>query len=259
VAPNPLITGLINPVSLQDDDSIEEIFHCAALELRFDQFPNKATWPEIPAKLSGMHPDAQLIATIRLDHDGGKFSSRDLNSRAELFKKILATGEINWIDIELEHLDLAKQLAPLLEEHEVSLLVSHHNFTGSHSLDEMVAMANQALAAGAQGFKLALNIHNPGEEQAIYHFANEFRHQFQNLSVFSMGDLGRVSRIISPLITNEAFAYGYLGLKPSAPGQWSVPDLRFAFDTLLPEFPKPNWPFNAKQSALLQKVLSSED
>lgn len=221
--PSPQIIGLFTQSPLDISIPLEDFRHCQIIEVRFDLFPEVLDKMDaVIAKLRELFPHQALMATIRLQRDGGYWPNDDAMGRAALFKRIIMSEEFDWVDFEYEEPNLLS-LAPDCVEHQVQILVSHHNFQASYNHSELEALTQEIEVSGASAAKFALTFQSPEDEVELYQFLQN-RSDYFVFAAFSMGELGQASRVVAPLL-GASGTYGYTGKTPSAPGQWSLNQL----------------------------------
>lgn len=233
--PSPLIVGLLT--TSPQNVSAEDYRPCGLIEVRFDlildfdQNDFERQTLEIIQQVRKIFPDQALMATLRLERDGGRWPEDLLSMRAPVFRTLIESEEFDWVDFEREEPELF-ELAGTCLDFQVQMLCSHHNFQGSYSSTELETMTQEMEILGASAAKFALTFQEASQEEELYHFLNHRSDHFV-LAAFSMGELGQASRVIAPLLGASA-TYGFVGQTPSAPGQWSIDSLGEFFN-LYPE------------------------
>ncbi len=153
-----------------------------------------------------------VIATARAATEGG---ARDLatTQRAELLSNALSGSTI--IDMELASTDLRNELQPAIDDHQCLLMLSLHDFTGTPDLVQLQNWQEQALAAGANIFKVATWVRNAADLYTLHRFLELAE---MPVAVMGMGPIGKCSRLLLA-VAGSCLNYGYL-TTPNAPGQW---------------------------------------
>jgi len=226
----PNIAGVITPELLDLLSSspqalaCTELLLCNTLEIRYDLFADKASWPLLAARVLKYHPKAVIVGTIRLARDGGKVSNADFAQRFADWESICTQAiHPHWIDLEQFHLkDFSREFA-LAQKQGIRMLVSQHNFQHVPSLKYLRAQAAQARAAGAHGFKIAAMSKKAGDASRLYTLARKERFHFEWLATFAMGATGQTTRVRS-LHYGANLTYVALG-KAVAPGQLTAIEL----------------------------------
>lgn len=243
-SPKAQIIGLILPENI---DLVDGFQQCDLLELRFDLFP-RTEWDAALMRVKEQWPSHPLIATIRLQRDGGAWPDVQREER-EPFLEVLATsGSVEWIDAELQYPEWARRLIEISSKR-TKILISSHDLKGSPgSLAEYEEFWKSATALKGDGIKLVVTFPqqtlcaNGGDkgasapnlisrERDLYTFIEHHRDDPRLLAAFAMGEAGRATRIES-VRRGAPWCYGFVGRHAPAAGQWSVHELQRLFAKL---------------------------
>jgi 3-dehydroquinate dehydratase type I len=105
----------------------------------------------------------------------------------------------------------------------VKVIVSYHDFEKTPSLEEIRRIISSEKSCGADVVKIAFKAENEEDVLNTLHPIVEEKHT--PVIAVSMGEQGKPSRILGPLL-GGFLTYGFPdGRKPSAPGQFSVGEL----------------------------------
>ena len=220
---HPLVVGTIHDAA--GIKSIKTISRCHThgvdiLEARLDslvvsRLSKIQTWP-LP-----------VIATARHPGEGGS-GNLAVVERRRLLEEALPWASA--LDVELRS---ARALAPVLaqaHQHGRTVILSHHDFRATPTVASLKKLASRALDEGADLFKVATLLRDPGDLQRLI----ELQASYGKISVVAMGmgPAGRFSRVVlcgfgAPL------CYGWLG-SPQVPGQWPALELRGMLTEVLP-------------------------
>ncbi len=156
-----------------------------------------------------------VIATMRPTWEGGRSTLGD-DGRMEVLAAALSAG-CAAVDVELETTPRlrAKLLQKAANAHAISI-VSHHNFEGTPSLDELIMTHAAAVRAGADIVKIITTAHTP-EDCATIEALMKYGAQTHSTVAFAMGDEGTRTRATA-LIFGAPFMYVSLG-SATASGQ----------------------------------------
>jgi 3-dehydroquinate dehydratase-1 len=175
-------------------------------------------WRKIVKKLK-----KPWIACNRHPNEGGKWKGSEDKRVAELLDAVEYGADI--IDIELRTRNL-KYIVSLIKNR-AKCLLSFHDMVGSSTLDQMKAIVQKEISAGADIAKLVTTALNFKDNLTVLQLISEFP-QARIIS-FAMGPLGLISRVLCPLVggycTYASMAIG----KNSAPGQLTAEDLRVIY------------------------------
>ncbi len=225
----PKILGLITPATFIDfENNHSDLTCCDLFEIRLDTF-NGDLNPHLK-QLSTQYPKIPWLLTDRLQRDGGHCPNEQSSQRLGRLLELSHFEQTQYIDLELEEPDSIRYIANKIHELklEVQILASHHNFSNAYSMSEYQSKEDLAARLPIQALKFAVTFQNEGQEKELYKYIKS-HHKTILLAAFSMGELGKRSRVFSPLC-GAPFTYGYFGDTPSAPGQWSVKEMRDKFD-----------------------------
>lgn len=156
----------------------------------------------------------QTLITARCTSEGG-LAELSTEQRCQLLGGLapLAT----FVDIELANLEVMETAADQARSQGSLIVASFHDFKKTPSKDFLRDKIRHAIDLGADMVKIA-----------VYHNSLDDLHNCATLlqegqpiatSMMGMGPLGPVSRVLYAQL-GSLLNYGYLGDKPTAPGQW---------------------------------------
>jgi 3-dehydroquinate dehydratase I len=209
---------------------------CDVLEIRLDTFATSA-WINLLQNLSKQLPETPFLLTCRLRRDGGMWNNSFSKERTSEIEKLLNQIQqlaitVDYLDFEVEEIQNIGEIRTLLSSQNIELLLSHHNFHGSYTQDQLQEKHDFMISLGADSTKFAL-MYQTGKD--ILEAQNFVSSQPQNLKAcFGMGELGRQSRLLHPILgkSSATWTYGFVGQKPSAPGQISISEMHLFFKNL---------------------------
>ena len=187
-------------------------------EIRFD-FLNPNT---VPDALQLIRKDLRkCVCTLRPVSEGGKFAGSEKNRISII--KLIAEYNPFLLDIELNTLTKNKNLRRYLKNTGTGILVSWHNFKQTPSISVLKKKLAQMkkISNNIKIVTMAKSINDATQVLSLYKNNNT------KLIAFSMGNYGRVSRILC-LFLGSPYTYVSLG-KPVAPGQFSVDEVKSIF------------------------------
>ena len=188
-------------------------------EIRFD-FLNPNT---IPEALHLIRRDlGKCVSTLRPIRDGGKFSGSEKN-RVSIIK-LIAEYDPFLLDIEYDTLRKNKNLQKYLKNTGTHTLVSWHNFkqTPTASVLKKKLSEMRKFSSNIKIVTMAKSIKDGSRILSLYNNSKNVK-----LIAFSMGDFGRMSRLLC-LLLGSPYTYVSLG-KPIAPGQFSLDEVKSIF------------------------------
>jgi 3-dehydroquinate dehydratase I len=232
-----LVVGLITPTYLTSDPELIALQDCDYLEFRGDLFPDGGliAYPDFANRVIALcRAELALIFTLRLQCDGGSWPNDQAHNRGEIWDGIAALPELirpRLFDIEIEAFSSANPDWVLrFADKGIGVLASHHRFDGAYAVDEYRTLLVRLNATGALGIKIVVTCADENECLVLMDFAGEIAPQNPLSAVFSMGNIGKWTRVVSPLL-GCPLTYGYLTGGAMAPGQWSVHELRKTVST----------------------------
>lgn len=164
----------------------------------------------------------QTLITARCASEGGK-SQLNNTQRSQLIMGLSPMA--NFVDIELANLAEMREAANYAQDMGCLLVASHHNFKKTPSSDELQGIITRAIDSGAGIAKLALYHESVSD---IFRCAELIQNNSSiAISLMGMGPLAPSSRLLYAQL-GSVLNYGYLGSKPTAPGQWHAAQLNQA-------------------------------
>lgn len=211
------LIGVVNPTVLDSANEFQ-IHACPILEIRYDLFPFRKDWGKVLTHIKELAPKARIIATIRLERDGGKWPDVNARGRTEAWQEMIHAELVpDWMDVEWEYLEDEMELMAEAQERKIKILASHHDFKGIPSKKALEDAVKLAKHWHTDGFKIAATSRTEGDCQALYDLAKEHADDFSWFSAFAMGKTGMASRLFS-LCCGANITYGSFGAAV-APGQ----------------------------------------
>lgn len=214
----PLVVGSIaTPAALAAIRPGELGNSCDLLEIRLDGLIAAG---EIPSPPAWAHlSDHPLLFTARRSEEGGLI---DWGAEQRMKALQAALPDAACIDIEAASIDVMGAVLAIAKETGTPWIASFHDFSGMPDERTLRAALDRAILAGASVFKWAASLHCPADLARMAEFQNH-DHGIPVASM-GMGPLATVSRLLCAQY-GSVLNYGYLGEKPTAPGQWNAADL----------------------------------
>lgn len=183
---------------------------CDIVELRLDALSESKR--HLPLHTPCPKP---LLLTLRHQSEGGA-CEWDEQTRLRLAEDLLpAAAALDW---EIARLPKAKELLKKANAADVPVIASAHYFDSMPSVEEMHELEQRARDAGAAVVKIAFTPNSEHDVQRALKFLEACR---MPAAIMGMGKLGAMSRKLYTA-HGSALLYGYLGDKPTAPGQLSA-------------------------------------
>lgn len=232
----PKIIGIVTSENILEADAWTALATCDMVEFRGDFWEAKQVLPALKKFradcLAALGRPVETLFTLRLSKDGGKWPNQLAHDREKIWLEMgldKGNAECEWIDLELEAVaTFSNEFKNIIDNRRVKILASHHEFKGTLLPEELVQMGLDLSSTNFDGVKLAVNCTDQGEVLELLEFAKDMGSQEKHACVLSMGDIGRSTRVISPILGCN-WTYGYLSGQAVAPGQLSVAQLKAFF------------------------------
>jgi 3-dehydroquinate dehydratase-1 len=186
------------------------------VEIRFDFLKAE----QIPQVLETVKKDLKkIVCTLRPKTEGGKFAGKEKERLSIL--KLIAEYNPFLLDIEFNTMKQNKNLVKYLKTTKTKLLISGHDFKKTPSITELKRKLNQ-MSKVSSNVKIVTTAKSTEDSTRVLQLYS--KKENINLIAFTMGNPGRVSRILS-LYLGSPYIYVSLG-KPVAPGQFSLDEVK---------------------------------
>lgn len=185
-------------------------------EIRIDKM---AVEVEDVKKIFNKHP--KLIATCR----PGRVDDK---KRKELLLVAIEAGAA-FVDVEVESDDEYKNT--IIEKARSAgcrIIVSYHNFEKTPQRVELEHILNWCFDSGADIAKIACRVNSEKDNARLLGLLNETR----SLVVAGIGDKGKISRVVAPLLGSPFTYASLIAGKETAEGQIDKETLKRIFQTL---------------------------
>jgi len=200
------IVGASMPKALGQITAAEKI--ADILELRLDLIDS------VDLKLLLDAVSKPVIVTNRSKLDGGQFRGND-DERLQALRDALAAGA-DYVDIEVS--TPREFLQPFLEGHETSrIILSYHDF--SHTPEDLNPLYETMDALPGGIIKIVTYARDLSDNLKMFQLLARAKKENKKIIGLCMGDLGEISRVLSPLY-GGLLTFGSLEKgQESAPGQ----------------------------------------
>lgn len=204
------------------------------VEVRFDLF-EQDRWSGLPRETRKAFPRAKLLATLRLDRDGGRWP--DAASRLDALRRIVDLHRWDYLDVE-DDAPEREDLLAIARRSGAGIVLSRHAFApqdAEEASDTIAHMLRVAASEGAAVAKWAARLEDldatlPELLRQVAAAAPEGPIP----AIFPMGPLSETGRVAAALASG-GWGYAHDGSGPAAPGQLSWP----VFEALLGSLPSP--------------------
>lgn len=170
-----------------------------------------------------------LIVTNRLANEGGKFQGNEAE-RIGTLKKAINLG-VPFIDIELAS-GRDNIYGLLHNQNQTSIIMSFHDFRKTGSYQELRMLLNKMVAWGANVSKIVTLARSWADNLPILNLVLYARQRQHKIVAFCLGEKGKISRIVSPLLGGEWTYAALQANKKCAPGQLTINELQEIWNKL---------------------------
>jgi 3-dehydroquinate dehydratase I len=205
------------------DQNLEAIWEAGPLvamyEVRLDMVG--PGWPELVKLLP-----RPWLACNRVPEEGGRWQKGE-TSRIE---ELLCAAEVGacMVDVELRTPNLS-EIVPLIKQ-KTRCLISYHDLSGTPAISALRGIVDDQIKHGADVCKVVTTALTQADNQTVLDLIKEY--PSQKMVSLAMGDLGLLSRVLSPLVGGY-FTYASLARgAESAPGQMSVREMNALYEVL---------------------------
>lgn len=193
------------------------------IEIRIDYLREKFNLGDI-RKLTAL----PLIATNRLQNEGGFFQGSE-EERISLLLDAAESG-FDFVDIELMA-NNSRKIVARLKAFGTKTIVSHHTLQMTPSISKIIQIFKRAVDMGCDVCKIITEAKKIEDNLICLRFIIEAS-KTNDVVCFCMGELGRVSRLLSPLF-GGLFTYASIGKwERSAIGQLTVVETKKFYELL---------------------------
>jgi 3-dehydroquinate dehydratase type I len=193
-----------------------EVAHADFIEVRLDSLENRGELSDLAA-----HGKTPQIATDR--------SSRTETEQRQMLLSAAKSG-FEYVDIELSTPQL-KELVKELKALGAKPIVSFHKFNGSLGISELNSILEREISSGAEVGKIVTTAKRIEDNLTTLNFTSAASSKAK-LVCFCMGELGKVSRLLSPLF-GGFFTFASLERgSETASGQMTIQEMKATYELL---------------------------
>jgi 3-dehydroquinate dehydratase type I len=135
----------------------------------------------------------------------------------------------DYVDVEVRTEDaLIEELSAKIGNHHARTkwIISHHDFSGTPSVRALRRILDECRSTGADIMKIVTYANTTEDNLRTLGLIPHARREGQEIIAFCMGEMGRISRIMAPLL-GSSFSYASLEKEAeSAPGQLTVDEMK---------------------------------
>ena len=200
-----------------------EAQHADLIEIRLDSLNKRDRIADIPSC-----SQTPLIATNKSIVCNGKFSGSETERQKVLMEA--ARNGFEYVDVDLGTI---KQTELIRNLHEVGakVIVSFHDFEQTPTLLQLGEVLEEQVALGADVCKIITTARSVEDNLITLNFVSEASKKAK-LVCFAMGELGKHSRLVSPVF-GAFFTFASLDEKrKTAKGQLTIQEMKRAYEAL---------------------------
>jgi 3-dehydroquinate dehydratase-1 len=169
-----------------------------------------------------------LIATNKSTKNHGNFSGSEEDRQRILMDA--ARNDFKYADVDLSTPNMS-ELIGNLREAGAKPIVSFHDFNGTPAMSQLTKVLEEEIAAGADVCKIVTTAKRVEDNLTILDFVSKASKNAK-LVCFAMGELGKPSRLLSPVF-GAFFTFASLDKKrKTAKGQLTIQEMRRAYEAL---------------------------
>ncbi len=193
-----------------------EVTHADFIEVRLDHLENRNGLANLAT-----HGKTPKIATDK--------ASRNETEHHQMLIAAAKSG-FEYVDTELSTPQL-EDLVKELKELDVKPIVSFHKFDGSLSISELNGILEREISSGAEVCKIVTTAKQMEDNLTTLNFTSEASRKTK-VVCFCMGELGKVSRLLSPLF-GGFFTFASLESgSETASGQMTIQEMKASYELL---------------------------
>ena len=200
-----------------------EAQHADLIEIRLDSLNKHDRIADIPSC-----SQTPLIATNKSIVCNGKFSGSETERQKVLMEA--ARNGFEYVDVDL---GTTKQTELIRNLHEVGakVIVSFHDFEQTPTLLQLGEVLEEQVALGADVCKIITTARSVEDNLITLNFVSEASKKAK-IVCFAMGELGKHSRVVSPVF-GAFFTFASLDEKrKTAKGQLTIQEMKRAYEAL---------------------------
>jgi 3-dehydroquinate dehydratase-1 len=200
-----------------------EAQHADLIEVRLDSLTAHDCISDIPSCSK-----TPLIATNKSTEQHGKFSGTE--TERQKFLVDAARNGFTYVDVDLGTINRT-ELISKLHEAEAKVIVSFHDFEQTPTVAQLNKVLEEEIALGADVCKIITTARTMKDNLITLNFVSE-AFKKARIVCFAMGDLGKQSRLVSPVF-GAFFTFASLDEKrKTAKGQLTIQEMNSAYEAL---------------------------
>ncbi len=198
------------------------------VELRLDYIPDLDD-----GKVGDLVDSVEIpkIITIRPEREGGFWRGEE-KDRVDLFLTALSFGA-EYVDVEVStDVGWRYEISKACKSSGSKMIISYHNFEKTPPKEELIDICKNEYAAGALIAKIATTVASIDDVSNILSVVDYFRRKEREIIGIGMGRLGRITRIMGPLLGSYLTYASLEKGKESAEGQLTLEETKTVLQIL---------------------------
>ncbi|MFC7074113.1 type I 3-dehydroquinate dehydratase [Halovenus rubra] len=172
-----------------------------------------------------------VLVTNRVKGEGGE--AAPTTDRLDRLCRAVKQPTVKAVDIELSTLTDGdgERVVDQAREHDVTVVVSTHDFEETPNRDRLLSLLTQADELGDVA-KLAVTAKNRRDALTLLSVTEETTRNGRTVATMAMGEAGRHSRVVAPLYGSRIGYAPLSGEHATAPGQYDLETFRQLYESL---------------------------
>jgi 3-dehydroquinate dehydratase type I len=174
------------------------------------------------------HVKTPKIATNKPISCRGMFQGTETERRKTLLDA--AKNGFEYVDIELSTTDLQEFISKI-KKTGAKTVISFHDFSGTPNPSDLKGILEHEISTGADVCKIVTTAERLEDNLTLLNFTSSVSAQTRIVS-FAMGELGKTSRLLSPLFGGFFTFASLMQGEETAAGQMSIQEMKTAYKLL---------------------------
>ena len=194
------------------------------LELRMDLLADG----KLDTLLAAVRSAAPAVKVLVTNRPQSRAAAGGEKERIAVLMEAVSLG-VDFVDLELAtETAWRKELRHLIAagKNRTRLIISHHDFCETPSRPDLIKLFNAAVHAGAQVTKIVTQARRREDNLTILGLLSYARRRNREIIAFCMGEQGKMSRVMAPLLGSLCTFAALEEGAESAPGQLTVREMR---------------------------------
>ncbi|PJC37514.1 hypothetical protein CO046_00020 [Candidatus Peregrinibacteria bacterium CG_4_9_14_0_2_um_filter_53_11] len=166
----------------------------------------------------------KVIAVCRGKDERGHFSGSESGRIGRLAAAVRSGAGLVDCGIQTDPM-LIDELRATCDEAKAQLIISHHMWDRTPSLEELIRLERSTRELGADIVKIATTARSWSDTVVLFEFMNRMHEAHHQIIALAMGERGRLSRLGCQLLGGVLTYVAADETTTTAPGQWTLSEL----------------------------------